>query len=75
MCPVDHVARLVIAAALHPPQSTLGVCHVNSHPRLTFNEYLSCLEAYGYDVPQVTYPEWKTAAENYVSSGKDDFAL
>lgn len=55
MCPVDYVARLVIAAALNPSVS-LTVMQCTSHPRLRFNEYLGLLQSFGYDVPKVTIP-------------------
>ena len=66
MVPVDHVARLVCSIAFHPPQSTPGVCHLTSHPRLTFNDYLASLEAYGYEVPKVSYSKWRDSVEQYV---------
>lgn len=69
MVPVDHVARVVIASALHPPQSSLAVVQVTSHPRLRFEQYLSSLEFYGYRVPEVDYTSWRTSLENYVSDG------
>lgn len=75
MVPVDHVARLVTAAAFNPPTSAPGVCHLTSHPRLRFNEYLAALEAYGYDVPQVEYSEWRSAVEAYVEEAKEEHAL
>lgn len=55
MCPVDYVARLVVAAALNPSVS-LTVMQCTSHPRLRFNEYLGLLQSFGYDVPKVTTP-------------------
>ena len=69
MVPVDHVARVVVACALHPPQSPLSVAHVTSHPRLRFEEFLSCLELYGYQAPEVEYQVWRSALEDYVSEG------
>lgn len=79
MVPVDHVARLVTAAAFNPPKTAPGVCHVTSHPRMTFNEYLSTLEAYGYKTPLVSYDEWRSTLERYVeddgSSDREELAL
>lgn len=79
MVPVDHVARLVIATALNQPTSPMSVCHVTSHPRLTFNEYLAALETYGYDTPIVDYPQWRETIENYVETtqekGREESAL
>jgi L-aminoadipate-semialdehyde dehydrogenase len=71
MVPVDLVARLVVASAFFPPVSPLGVVHVNSHSRLRMNEYLASLEAYGYKVPNMDYPRWRTVLEKYVAEGGD----
>jgi len=74
--PVDHVARLVAATAFNPPEANPGVTHLTSHPRLTFNEYLSSLQTYGYETPIVEYPKWRDAVESYVESGnKEEHAL
>ncbi|CAG7949805.1 unnamed protein product [Penicillium olsonii] len=70
MVPVDHVSRIVIACAFHPPPA--GVAHVTGHPRLRFNEFLGALELYGYNVPQVDYIPWSKALEQYVNGGEDD---
>ena len=74
MVPVDHVARVVVASALHPPVSPIGVAQVTSHPRLRFDEFLSTLESYGYQTPEVDYSTWKAKLERYVADGvqKDD---
>jgi L-2-aminoadipate reductase len=45
--PVNHVARVVVAAALNPLPGDVHVVHVTGHPRLRMNEYLSLLEFYG----------------------------
>ncbi|KAI1822510.1 alpha-aminoadipate reductase [Xylaria intraflava] len=66
--PVDHVARVVIAAALNPLPG-VNVVHVTAHPRLRMNEFLSVLNYYGYNVPEVDYEEWKTRLEEFVSAG------
>jgi L-aminoadipate-semialdehyde dehydrogenase len=76
MVPVDHVARVVVAAALSPPKSPLGVAQVTSHPRLTFSQYLETLQSYGYDVPEVEYPTWSKKLEEYAGEeGKEQHAL
>ncbi|CAD0038605.1 unnamed protein product [Aureobasidium pullulans] len=64
MVPVDHVARLVIATALNQPIAPMVVCHVTGHPRLTFNQYLAALEAFGYEAPK-----------SFVEQGKEEHAL
>ncbi|SLM34666.1 l-aminoadipate-semialdehyde dehydrogenase large subunit [Lasallia pustulata] len=71
MVPVDHVARVVVASAFHPPVSPLGVAQVTSHPRLRFHEYLATLQEYGYDVPEVDYPTWRSSLEKYVSADEE----
>jgi L-aminoadipate-semialdehyde dehydrogenase len=67
--PVNHVARVVVAAALNPLPGGVHVVHVTGHPRLRMNEYLSLLEYYGYKVPEVSYDSWKDELERYVSAG------
>ncbi|KAI8957193.1 large subunit of L-aminoadipate-semialdehyde dehydrogenase [Daldinia sp. FL1419] len=67
--PVNHVARVVVAAALNPLPGGVHVVHVTGHPRLRMNEYLSILEYYGYKTPEVSYDSWKRELENFVSAG------
>jgi L-2-aminoadipate reductase len=67
--PVNHVARVVVAAAFNPLPGGVHVIHVTGHPRLRMNEYLSLLEFYGYKVPEVSYNAWKDELEKYVSAG------
>ncbi|KAI5293620.1 large subunit of alpha-aminoadipate reductase [Ascosphaera acerosa] len=74
MVPVDHVARIVVASAFHPPQTPLGVAHVTGHPRLRFNEFLGALETYGFAVPMVDYVPWASGLESYVHNSLDSDA-
>jgi L-2-aminoadipate reductase len=67
--PVNHVARVVVAAALNPLPGGIHVVHVTGHPRLRMNEYLSLLEFYGFEAPEVSYDSWKDELEKYVSAG------
>jgi L-aminoadipate-semialdehyde dehydrogenase len=67
--PVNHVARVVVGAALNPLPDGVHVVHVTGHPRLRMNEYLSLLEFYGFSVPEVSYDDWKDQLERYVSAG------
>lgn len=67
--PVNHVARVVVAAALNPLPKGVHVVHVTAHPRLRMNEYLSILEYYGYRTPEVSYDAWKEELERFVSAG------
>lgn len=76
MVPVNHVARVVVAAALSPPGKELEVAQVTSHPRLTFSQYLATLETYGWDVPEVSYQVWKSKLEAYAAAeGVEQHAL
>lgn len=76
MVPVNHVARIVVAAALSPPKRPLSVTQVTSHPRLTFSQYLATLQKYGYDVPEVEYAVWKAKLEEYAAEeGREQHAL
>lgn len=67
--PVNHVARVVVAAALNPLAGGVHVIHVTAHPRLRMNEYLAILEYYGYTTPEVSYADWKEELEKFVSAG------
>ena len=67
--PVNHVARVIAAAAFNPLADGVHVVHVTGHPRLRMNEYLSLLEFYGFRVPEVRYDAWKEELEKYVSAG------
>lgn len=74
MVPVDHVARVVVATALHPPREYLSVAQVTGHPRIKFNEFLRTLKTYGYNVKCEDYPVWRNHLEEYVLE-KSDSAL
>ncbi|KAI1876249.1 uncharacterized protein JN550_001745 [Neoarthrinium moseri] len=67
--PVNHVARVVVAAALNPIPNGVHVVHVTAHPRLRMNEYLSILEFYGFKAPEISYDAWKSELEKFVSAG------
>lgn len=76
MVPVDHVARVVTATALHPPRdSELAVAHVTGHPRIQFNDFLGCLKSYGYDIKLADYPIWTSALEKFVVEEAKESAL
>lgn len=76
MVPVNHVARVAVACALYPPQQDhLAVAHVTAHPRMRFNQFLLAAAAYGYDVKQVSYSDWKAALEKYVFQDENESAL
>jgi L-aminoadipate-semialdehyde dehydrogenase len=71
--PVPHVARLITATSFHAGPGT--VAFVNADPRPSFNQYLSALETYGYDVPVVPYDSWKRKVEAFVAAGREELAL
>lgn len=76
MVPVDHVARVVVATALHPPQPDyLSVAHVTGHPRITFNQFVGAMKTYGYAVDRADYPDWRSALEKYVVEDAKTSAL
>jgi L-aminoadipate-semialdehyde dehydrogenase len=74
--PVDHVARVVVASALHPPVAEkLSVVQVTGHPRIRFNEMLKSLNDFGYKVAKAEYREWCKSLETYVIDEGKDSAL
>ena len=79
LVPVDHVARIVTASTLFPTAdaSVVVVVHVTGRPRPKFFQVLSTLERYGYQVPEVDYPSWRTLVEDFVAREQDPegFAL
>lgn len=76
MVPVDHVARVVTATALNPPEDNeLTVAQVNAHPRIELTEYVLQLQKYGYDVTVESYEAWKKSLEKSVIEEGQDNAL
>lgn len=76
MVPVDHVARVVVATAFHPPvNETVSVAHVTSQPRITFNQLLGSLQEFGYPVSQIDYVPWRIELEKFVIGDSNDNAL
>ncbi|KAL8736526.1 MAG: hypothetical protein Q9181_002396 [Wetmoreana brouardii] len=76
MVPVDHVARCVVACALHPStspsSSTVTVGQITARPRMMFTEFAATLKTYGYDVDLVPYEEWKEKLVRYVEQQQQD---
>ena len=74
--PVDHVARLTVAASFHlVHKNGLSVVHVNGDPRIQFKDYLGSLETYGYTLTKTDYPTWKIALEKFVTQDNNNSAL
>ncbi|KAF2268190.1 large subunit of L-aminoadipate-semialdehyde dehydrogenase [Lojkania enalia] len=67
MVPVPHVARVIVASTLSPPQTPISVAQITSHPRITFNQFLGALSLYGYKVPEIPYSIWKRNMESYIA--------
>ncbi len=69
MAPVDYVAGVAVAAALHPPStSSVHTAQVSGRPRMRFSDFLGCLEVYGYEVPEVEYDVWRRSIEQYTDT-------
>ncbi|KAH3682817.1 hypothetical protein WICPIJ_006210, partial [Wickerhamomyces pijperi] len=76
MVPVDHVARVVVASALHPPkEDELAVVHVTGHPRVTMREYVGTLARLGYNLVENDYVTWKKELEKFVIEEAKESAL
>ncbi|KAB5522846.1 hypothetical protein GE09DRAFT_1065629 [Coniochaeta sp. 2T2.1] len=79
--PVTQVSRIVVSSALNLPAAVgqpLAVSQVTTHPRITLNEWIGALEAYGYRIPQVSYKEWSDKVSTYVNdtaAAKEEHAL
>ena len=76
MVPVTHVAHKVVAAAFHATPGS--VAHVEACPRLTFNDFLSTLEDYGWRAPIESQSTWAGKVEQYVESSdaqREELAL
>ncbi|KAL8688512.1 MAG: hypothetical protein Q9224_004864, partial [Gallowayella concinna] len=76
MVPVDHVARCVVACALHPSSSSnnISVAQVTADPRKTFTDFTNTLSVYGYDVNTVPYEDWKQQLIDYVEDQQQEGA-
>ncbi|KAL9579934.1 MAG: hypothetical protein Q9212_004796 [Teloschistes hypoglaucus] len=76
MVPVDHVARCVVACAIHPSpspsssssssSSSIKVAQITANPRMTFTEFAETLNLYGYEIEMCGYGEWKGKLVGYV---------
>lgn len=81
MVPVDHVARIVVAAGVHAGAlstsgqgSTVGTVQVTPHPRLSWKAFLGALAGY-YDIKSESYDAWRARLIQYVEAGEgEEFA-
>lgn len=76
MTPVDHVARITVLASLETamtekptPGTSARVYHVTGHPTIRFNDVLSALQVYGWNVKTIEYVVWRTKLEEHVLGG------
>ena len=66
---VDYCVNIVVASSLHSPlEQGVGVVLVTSCPQLAFNAFLETLQKFRYNAPMVSYSEWRSALERYVST-------
>ncbi|KAH8116226.1 large subunit of L-aminoadipate-semialdehyde dehydrogenase [Phellopilus nigrolimitatus] len=73
MVPVDHVARIVSAAAVTPLEdSALSVLHVTARPPPTYNDLFLSLIAYGFEVEQCEYLVWRRRLEQHILKVQDN---
>ncbi|KAG8927926.1 large subunit of alpha-aminoadipate reductase [Tulasnella sp. 418] len=73
MVPVDRVARCVTLASLEvPSQASARVYHITARPQIRFNDLLSSLSRYGYEVERCEYLIWRTKLEQHVMEVQDN---
>ncbi|KDE08553.1 L-aminoadipate-semialdehyde dehydrogenase [Microbotryum lychnidis-dioicae p1A1 Lamole] len=72
MTPVDHVARIIAISALQSPSEPLRVHQVSARPPPRFNQFLSVLQRYGYQVKKTEYLPWRTLLEQHVLKSQDN---
>ncbi|KAJ3130118.1 large subunit of alpha-aminoadipate reductase [Nowakowskiella sp. JEL0407] len=60
MCPVDYVARCVVAIAARQEAIPKGVFHIWNGHHFRFNDFFSYLPAHGYQVKAIDYVHWRT---------------
>jgi L-2-aminoadipate reductase len=89
--PVTRVAEVAVAAAFVDLEGSkvskqangVSIAQVNSHPRMSINDWIGAMERYGYEMPAVEYRAWTEKVKKYVSAGegkdqsheKEPFAL
>ncbi|WWD02018.1 L-aminoadipate-semialdehyde dehydrogenase [Kwoniella europaea PYCC6329] len=73
VCPVDHVALLASLSTLNQiPNQPFSIAQVTGHPKIRFNDLLTSLSVYGYEVKQVEYVLWRTKLEHHVLETQDN---
>lgn len=72
LSPVDHVARLSSLSLLRSTPDNLLVYQVTARPNVRFNDFLSALAKYGYEVRQSEYLVWRTKLEQHVLQVQDN---
>lgn len=72
MVPVDHVAAITSLAVLKGSTSPTKVYHVTANPCPRFNDFLSALSRFGYDVKPTEYLPWRRLLEQHVLTTQDN---
>ncbi|KAG8885369.1 large subunit of alpha-aminoadipate reductase [Tulasnella sp. 331] len=73
MVPVDHVAQCTVLASIVPPRSKVAqVYHITAKPTIRYNDLLSTLAAYGYDIAQCEYLKWRMRLEQHVMETQEN---
>lgn len=89
--PVDGLATICVAAAAYPPTQAASLLEngdkgtgcvkvLNATRRsMTFNDYLRCLNKYGFAVQRASYEAWRLMLQDYVNftaeEGYEEHAL
>lgn len=73
MVPVDHVARCTVLASIDAPSCKVAqVYHVTAKPTIRYNDLLSTLDTYGYNVAQCGYLIWRMKLEQHVMETQEN---
>jgi L-aminoadipate-semialdehyde dehydrogenase len=67
LAPVDYVARVVSNTVDYPRSQNFLVAQVTGQPKTRYNEFLSTLKTYGFDVKAADYVPWRIALEHHVT--------
>ncbi|KAJ2602780.1 large subunit of alpha-aminoadipate reductase [Coemansia sp. RSA 1722] len=71
LCPVDYVARVVVESVSQPRALSHLVYHVFNRERFRFQNLFDQMRAYGYQVRDVEYMQWRTHLMEYTLANND----
>ncbi|KAJ1871492.1 large subunit of alpha-aminoadipate reductase [Coemansia sp. RSA 990] len=71
LCPVDYVARIVVEAVSQPRALDHVVYHVFNHEHFRFQDLFDMLRAYGYQVRDAEYMQWRSMLMDHTISNND----